>query len=203
MDKLHQTQVAAYRLAAFQSIKEWAKSFPLQPMEEGDSKIAFVNRNIASMRSDKTMPNWKLDNAKITAMNEIRKRANETFDKYHPPEEEDAPDNKEDEKALATAASGDSASAEEGEEDESAEDGEETEDGELSGDENMSDQEQPTTTTTTAKPTHPNAKKKGLGGKKTGPNKKGTRAKGGFRNNKGGRGARRGGRGGGGRGGKK
>ena len=74
MEKLHQSQVKAYHEAAMKSVKEWASSFPLQPMEEGDTKISFVNRCIAStVMTANTMPNWKLENAKVTA------RQRETF----------------------------------------------------------------------------------------------------------------------------
>jgi hypothetical protein len=195
MDKLHQAQVKAYREAAVQSVKEWALSFPLQPMEEGDSKIVFVNRCITSITTASganAMPNWKFENAKATALNEIRKHANATFEKYHPAEE-DVPD-KENEKNPA-AVSGEAGTADEAEDE--SEGGGDTEDGEMTGDDdNVSDQEQ-----TTGKYVHPNRKKNKVAGvKKTTTLKKGTRAKNGFRNNnnnKGGRGARRGGRGGG------
>ena len=188
MGKLHLSQVKAYHEAAVKSVKEWASSFPLQPMEEADTKISFVNRCIASIvAAANTMPKWKLDNSKLTAMNEIRKRAMATFEKYHPVEEEEAKS-----PALATSASGEAGTAEEAEEE--SEGGADTEDGELTGDDdNASDQEQ-----TTTKHTHPNRKKaRSAALKKTMALKKGTKAKAGFRNNKGGRGARRGGRGGG------
>lgn len=193
MDKLHQSQVKAYREAAVQSVKEWASSLPLQPMEEGDTKITFVNRCITSINAAaEAMPNWKLDNAKVAAMNEIRKRAITTFEKYHPVEEDVI--DKEDEKAPAITASVSEEAGTADEADEESEGGEMSEDGELTGDDdNVSDQEQ-----TTTKTTQPNRKKgRPATLKKNMALKKGTRAKGGYRNTKGGRGSRRGGRGGG------
>jgi len=185
MDKLHQSQVKAYYEAATKSVKEWASSLPLQPMEEEDTKSAFVNRCIASINTAaSTMPNWKVGNAKVTAVNEIRKRAITTFEKYHPVEE-DVGDEKN--PGIAASASGEAGKADEAEEE--SESGAITEDGELTGEEddgeNASDQEQ----TTSNKINQPNRKK----GRRV--LKKGTKAKAGFRNNKGGRGARRGGRG--------
>jgi len=202
MDKLHQAQVKAYREAAVQSVKEWAIAFPLQPMEEGDSKIVFVNRCIASITNASVanaMPNWKFENSKATSLNEIRKHANAMFEKYHPAED-DSPDKvKVNEKKPAVAAvSGETGTADEAENE--SEGGAETEDGEMTGDDdNVSDQEQ----TTTGRYVHPNRNKKNkvAGVKKTTTLRKGTRAKTGFRNNnKGGRGAGRGGRGRGNRG---
>ena len=191
MDKLHQSQVQAYREAATRSVKEWAQSFPLQPMQEGDSKIAFVNRCISSIKSDSGdigIPNWKLNTAKLTAVNEIRKRANATFEKYHPAED-DAPD-AEDEKntAITTTTSGEVGTADEAEDD--SEGGVETEDGELTADDaDVSDPEQ-----TNGKHVAPNRKKaRSTGVKKAVVQKKGTRPKSGYRNTR----ARRGGRGGG------
>ena len=191
MDKLHQSQVKAYREAATKSIKEWAQSFPLQPMQEGDSKIVFANRCITPVTSasgENGLPNWKLNTAKLTAVNEIRKRAHATFEKYHPAEE-DMPD-AENEKTttVATSTSVEVGTADEAEDD--SEGGEETEDGELTGDDaDVSDQER-----TSGKCAGPNRKKaKSSGVKKTVVQKKGTRPKSGYRNNR----ARRGGRGGG------
>eukprot|EP00533_Pseudo-nitzschia_delicatissima_P015493 CAMPEP_0197262666 /NCGR_PEP_ID=MMETSP1432-20130617/623_1 /TAXON_ID=44447 /ORGANISM="Pseudo-nitzschia delicatissima, Strain UNC1205" /LENGTH=262 /DNA_ID=CAMNT_0042726979 /DNA_START=942 /DNA_END=1731 /DNA_ORIENTATION=- len=154
MDKLHQSQVKAYREAAVQSVKEWASSLPLQPMEEGDTKITFVNRCITSINAAaEGMPNWKLDNAKVAAMNEIRKRAFTTFEKYHPVEEDVV--DKEDEKAPAITAAISEEAVTVNEAEEESEDGQMSEDGELTGDDdNVSDQEQ-----TTTKTTHPNRKK--------------------------------------------
>ncbi len=192
MDKLHQSQVKAYREAAVQSVKEWASSVPLQPMEEGDTKIAFVNRCITSINAvAKEMPNWKLDNAKVTAMNEIRKRAVATFEKYHPAEEDAVEMEEEKKPAITASVSEEAGTADEADED--SEGGEESEDGELPADDDiMSDQEQ-----TTTKISHPNRKKGRAAVKKNTATKKGTRTKTGHRNTKGGRGARRGGRGGG------
>jgi hypothetical protein len=200
MDKLHQAQVKAYQEAAAQSVKKWAVSFPLQPMEEGDSKTVFVNRCIASITNASganTMPNWKFENAKATALNEIRKHANAMFEKYHPAED-NVPDkvkvNEKSPAAAVAAVEGGTGTADEAEDE--SEGGAETEDGEMTGDDdNVSDQEQ--TTTGNGRYVHPNRNKKNkvAGVKKTMPLRKGTRAKTGFRNNKGGRGAGRGGRG--------
>ena len=184
------------------SVKEWASSFPLQPMEEGDTKISFVNRCIAStVMTANTMPNWKLENAKVTAVNEVRKRAIATFEKYHPAELDG--NDKEDEKgnAISASASGDAEMTDDA--DEESDDGAITEDGEFTADDDDDDDNSPNQEQKTTKTTQPNRKKgKAVGLKKSMAQKKGTRAKNGFRNNKGGRGARRGGRGGG-RGGQK
>jgi len=190
LDKLHQSQVKVYREAAVQSVKEWALSFPLQPMEEGDTKIAFVNRCIASISGSKLLPNWKLDNLRIIAINEVRQRANATYEKYHPVEE-DVPD-KENEKAAAAVMGGEAGTINGAEV--HSEDGVDTEDGEMTGDDDdKSESEQ-----TTSKYVHPNrVKTRSAGVQKSIALRKGTRAKSGFRNNQGGRGARRGGRGGG------
>lgn len=188
MDSLHQSQVKAYNEVAMKSVKEWASSFPLQPMEEGDTKLSFVNRCIASTAAAaNTLPNWKLDNAKTTAMNEVRKRAIATFEKYHPAEDDTVDKEDENANAISASASGEAETADEA--DEESDDGAMTEDGELTGD----DEEQ--TTTKTIKPNRKKGKAVGL--KKSMAQKKGTRAKNSFRNNKGGRGARRGGRAGG------
>jgi len=184
MDKLHQSQVKAYREAAVQAIQEWALSFPLQPMEDGDTKIKFINRCTAAVPNE--LPNWKLDNAKVTAINEIRKRANATFEKYHPVED------KVTDIAITASKSGENGTADEAEDE--SEGGAETEEGELtSDDDEASDHEQ-----TAAKNALLNRKKNRLAGiKKNMALKKNTKAKAGLRNNKGGRGSRRGGRGGG------
>lgn len=191
MDKLHQSQVQAYREAATRSIKEWAQAFPLEPMQEGDSKIAFVNRCIASITSasgENGMPNWKLNTAKLTAVNEIRKRANITFEKYHPAEQDTPDAETERNTTISASTSGEVGTADEAEV--GSEGGEETEDGELTGDDaDVSDQER-----TNVKHVAPNRRKaKSLGAKKAAVQKKGTRPKVGHRNNR----ARRGGRGGG------
>jgi len=84
MDKLHQSQVKAYRETAIYSIKEWASSLSLQPMEERDTKETFVNRCVSA---GTTVPNWQLPNAKAVAITEIRRRADAAYEKYHPAEE--------------------------------------------------------------------------------------------------------------------
>ena len=196
MNKLHESQIKAYREAAVQSIKEWALAFPLQPMEEGDSKLTFVNRCTASLAKAtgaQALPNWKLGSAKATALIEIRKRANATYDRYHPAGESTS-DEKENEKAAtensetAKKADGPSGGV-------TAE-----EDGELTGDDcDISDQgTESANKKKTGRYVHPNKKTAKFGAaKNTVAHKKGNNAKGGFRNNKGGRGSRRGGRGGG------
>lgn len=229
MDKLHQSQVKAYRDAAIQFVKEWAQKFPLQPMEEGDSKIAFVNRCIASITKASganSLPNWKIENTKLTAMNEIRKRASVTYEKYHPAEEDVPVKAKENEKvtaaaattaapAIATAASGETEAANDTEDGEmTGEDGAITEDGEMTGDDD--DEVDKDATPGNGKYVHPNRKKtKSADVQKNVALRKSTRVKNTFRgnnsnNNNGGRGrgaggrgrgAQRGGRGGGGRGG--
>jgi len=193
LQKLHQSQVKAYQEAAIQSVKEWGLALPLQPMEEDDTKISFVNRCIKSVNNvsgANAIPNWKFGGAKITAMQEIRKRAAATFDKYHPPEEEK-------EIAIAASASCETGTADEAEGESVG--GSEAEDGELTADDSdgaASDQEK-----TTGKKVPQNRKKNRLTGvKKNVAQKKGTKAKAGTRSTRGGRGARRGGRGG--RGGK-
>jgi len=190
MDKLHQSQVQAYREVATASVKEWTQSYPLQPMQEGDSKIAFVNRCIASITSasgEDGLPNWKLNTTKLMAVNEIRKRANATFEKYHPTEE-NTPDAENDKTTtITTATSVEVGTADEAEDD--SEGGVETEDGELTGDDaDVSDQE-----LTNGKTVAQNRKKlRSAGVKKAVAQKRGTRPKGSYRNTR----ARRGGRGG-------
>lgn len=87
MDKLHQSQVKIYRATAIHSIKEWALSLSLQPMEERDTKETFVDRCV-SAGTNVLVPNWQLPNAKAVAITEIRKRANDAYEKYHPVEED-------------------------------------------------------------------------------------------------------------------
>lgn len=82
MNKLHLSQVKAYHDAANQSIKKWALSFPLQPMEEGDSRENFVDRCGSAVH----IPNWHVPNAKVIAINVVRKRAGGIYEKYHPNE---------------------------------------------------------------------------------------------------------------------
>lgn len=232
MDRLHQSQIKAYREAAIHSIKEWSASLPLQPMEEGDSKTAFVGRCIAAAGTSAAgmnghaLPNWELATAKATAINEIRKRANATYEKYHPVEEDvvAAEETKTEQAADKNEAGTATADATADETD--GDGGADTEDGEMTGDDEISDEDGEvdtstpgaTTTTKVAKPTqakytHPNRKKQNVGGNIINNNKnggtqvrkKGTNAKAGYRtnnnnNNRGGpanRGGRRGGRGGG------
>mmetsp|Transcript_9115 Transcript_9115/g.19732 ORF Transcript_9115/g.19732 Transcript_9115/m.19732 type:complete len:216 (+) Transcript_9115:1170-1817(+) len=181
MERLHQSQIIAYRKAAVKSIQDWTLSVPLGPMEEGDTKQAFVERCVPTITTTgtgaNTLPNWHLATAKATAIAEIRKRAIETYEKYHPTEE---------------------AVAEEGNADEAgnADNGTGNEDGEVTGDD-ASDEDGEAKTTkqaATAKYVHPNRNKKGNGQKNATAHKKGTKAKGG-RGFRGGRDARQGGRG--------
>lgn len=83
IDKLHQSQVKAYRDFAIRSIKDWASSLPLQPMVEGDTKESFVERCVSA---GTTIPNWQLPDTTVTAINEIRKRAISAYEKYNPVE---------------------------------------------------------------------------------------------------------------------
>lgn len=109
IDALHQSQAKAYREAAIKAIKEWAAAFPLQPMEDGDSEQAFVDRCVSALVFDPspkgggqhTWPNWKLENAKAIANLEVRKRARAIFEKYHPSKDQDE-ENKENDDKDAT-----------------------------------------------------------------------------------------------------
>lgn len=102
MDDLHQSLVQAYRVAATEAIQSWAMTAPLEPMEEHDTEVTFVDRCVsalvngkqdataASSSSSSTLspiPNWKLDNVEELATDEIRKRARAVYEKYHPTEE--------------------------------------------------------------------------------------------------------------------
>lgn len=184
MDRLHQSQVKAYRDAATKSIKDWVASVPLQPMEEGDTKAEFVQRCVASIATT-TVPNWHLATAKSIAITEIRNSATATYDKYHPA----------DEVVVAKEDNGDDAGStnEAG----NGENGSETEDGEMTADDDQSveDGEATAAKQTSAKYVHPNRNKKGAGNKVVTARKKVTKTKVGGRTIRGGRGARRGGRG--------
>lgn len=193
MDKLHQSQVKAYREAAIQSNKEWFLSLPLQPMEEGDTKDTFVDRCILAIEQI-TVPNWKLPNTKATAINEIRKRANATYEKYHPIEADGEEEIVEDEanEADGSGETGDEISEDDGDE----------ENGEVGP--GATDTDATTKTKQQTRNANPNpSRNKRKGGnnnnnKNTTVRKKPTTAKGSYRN-KGGpanRGGRRGGRGG-------
>ena len=197
MDKLHQSQVKAYREAAIQSNKEWFLSLPLQPMEEGDTKDTFVDRCILAIEQI-TVPNWKLPNTKATAINEIRKRANATYEKYHPIEADGEEEIVEDEanEADGSGETGDEISEDDGDE----------ENGEVGP--GATDTDATTKTKQQTRNANPNPnrnKRKGgnnnnnnISNKNTTVRKKPTTAKGSYRN-KGGpanRGGRRGGRGG-------
>ena len=71
-------------------MNEWAQAFPLEPIEDSDTKEIFVQRCIAALGTGKVqVPNWKgLEISKVVN-SEIKKRAEETYDKYHPVEEEE------------------------------------------------------------------------------------------------------------------
>lgn len=193
MDKLHQSQVKAYREAAIQSNKEWFLSLPLQPMEEGDTKDTFVDRCILAIEQI-TVPNWKLPNTKATAINEIRKRANATYEKYHPIEADGEEEIVEDEanEADGSGETGDEISEDDGDE----------ENGEVGPGATDTDATTKTKQQTRNANPNPNRNKRKGGNnnnnKNTTVRKKPTTAKGSYRN-KGGpanRGGRRGGRGG-------
>jgi len=83
--KLHESQVKAYRDSAIRSIKNWALSLPFQPMNEGDTKNAFVERCCVSAGRI-AVPNWQLPNTTTITINEIRKRAMIAYEKYNPVE---------------------------------------------------------------------------------------------------------------------
>jgi hypothetical protein len=193
MDKLHQSQVKAYREAAIQSNKEWFLSLPLQPMEEGDTKDTFVDRCILAAEQI-AVPNWKLPNTKATAIDEIRKRANATYEKYHPIEEDGEEEIVEDE---ADEAEGSGETGDEIAEDDGVEENNEVGPGATETDATTKTKQQ----TRNANPNPNRNKRKGgnnNNNKNTTVRKKATTVKGGYRN-KGGpanRGGRRGGRGG-------
>ncbi|MGK3733592.1 MAG: hypothetical protein ACI8RD_009361, partial [Bacillariaceae sp.] len=189
--------VKAYREAAIQSNNEWFLSLPLQPMEEGDTKDTFVDRCILAVEQI-TVPNWKLPNTKATAINEIRKRANATYEKYHPIEEDGEEEVAEEEEADEAEGSGETG-------DEISEDDGDEDNGEV-GPAGAMDIDVTTKTKQPAQNAHPNPNRnKRKGGNNNNNNNKNTTvrkkptAKGGYRN-KGGP-ANRGGRGRGGRGG--
>lgn len=182
MVRLHQSQINAYRQAANKSIKDWAMSVPLQPMEDGDTKIVFAERCAAAINTTAVgsyaLPNWRLATAKATAITEIRKRATAAYEKYHPVEEDVAEKKNGDEAGSTNKANG-------------GDNGTETEDGEMAGDDlSVEDGETKAAKQATAKYTHPNRNRL-----KIAAARKGTNAKGGPRGIRGGRGIRQGGRG--------
>jgi hypothetical protein len=81
---LHLSQVKAYKEAGLKALQDWAQSLALEPMEDSDTKESFVKRCIlASSKSQP--PNWKvIENPKQISMDEIQKRAAETYEKYRP-----------------------------------------------------------------------------------------------------------------------
>jgi hypothetical protein len=201
VDALHESQVIAYHEAATKAIKEWAMAFPLEPMEDGDSEQAFVNRCVSALifvpsstgAASHTLPNWKLDIGRALASNEVRKRAKAIFEKYHAAQESNDDEEEVDESAGTEGGvdieTGDEV---EGDDDEEGEEGEE-EGAEIGGTND--------TKTLDAKAKQQHARRnlshrRGDNGKTTMTRKKGTPVKG-YRN-KGQftRGDRRGGRGG-------
>lgn len=200
VDALHQSQVNAYREAATKAIKEWAMAFPLEPMEDRDSEQTFVERCVSALvfvpsstgAASHIWPNWKLENAKELASNEVRKRARAIFEKYQAAqddhdEKEGADENTGTEHPI-DAETGDEV---EGDGDEEVEEGEE-EDHEVGGTNN-------TTSDAQAKQQQSKrnqGKRQGDNGKTTVARKKGTPVKGYRNKGQSTRGGRRGGRGG-------
>lgn len=72
----------AYRDYAIRSITNRALSLPFQPMNEGDTKDAFVERCVSA--ADRiAVPNWQLPDTTTIAINEIRRRAIIAYEKYN------------------------------------------------------------------------------------------------------------------------
>lgn len=98
---MHKKQVKAYLEAAQKALEEWAvATIPLEPMEDTDTKESFVQRCIATLAKLQILPpNWKggIPVSKVVSST-IKKRAEETFDKYHPVgNDDDDNDNNDDE----------------------------------------------------------------------------------------------------------
>ena len=95
MDDLHQSQLLAYREAATEALREWARTMaPLPPMEDHDTQHTFVERCVSTLLTSTTSPwpQWRIPTAKMIVSLEMRKRARATFTKYHqddPPAEPD------------------------------------------------------------------------------------------------------------------
>jgi hypothetical protein len=146
LNDLHQSQMKAYREAATKAIQEWALAFPLEPMEEGDTEQSFVDRCVSALvfvPSPKgtsggkapvyTWPNWKVDNGKALASNEVRKRAKAIYEKYRPVndngDEEEGEEGEEHNTNDADMAD-DGDDGETGDDDDDSEDDDENEEGE-------------------------------------------------------------------------
>ena len=100
LEDLHKKQVKAYLEAAKKALEEWAvATIPLQPMEDTDTKESFVQRCIATLvKPQIPPPNWKggILVSKVVSST-IKKRAEETFDKYHPVGNDDDDNDNDDE----------------------------------------------------------------------------------------------------------
>jgi hypothetical protein len=198
VDALHQSQVNAYREAATKGIKEWAMAFPLEPMEDGDSEQTFVDRCVSVLvfvpsstgAGSHLWPNWKLENGKELASNEVRKRARSIFEKYQAAQDDYDEKEGTDENAGSEYVI-DAETGVEGDDDEEGEEGEE-EDPEVGGTNN---------TTSDAKAKQQQGRRnqgqrQGENGKTNVARKKGTPVKGYRNKGQSTRGGRRGGRGG-------
>ncbi|KAG7362305.1 hypothetical protein IV203_025971 [Nitzschia inconspicua] len=207
VDSLHQSQVAAYREAATKAIKEWAMAFPLEPMEDGDSEQAFVDRCTSALTfvpsregaAQHTWPNWKLENSKALASLEVRKRARAIYEKYHPARDEgkaEGQDKENDEDGSTDDGEGTEETGDENEEDDEM-DGEEggEEDGAVHETNNKSPDINPKPRQSKNSSNNNKAKRKTGNNKNNIARKKGSSTKG-FRKGQSARGGRRGGRGG-------
>jgi hypothetical protein len=201
LDALHQSQVNAYHEAATKAIKDWAMAFPLEPMEDGDSEQAFVDRCVSALAfvpsstgaGSHTWPNWKLEIGKALAKSEIRKRAKAIFEKYRAVQDNDD----EMEEGDDNVGTEDGVDTETGDEVE-GEDNEEQEEGEEKDAEaEVTNSTQSTDATSEQQQSRRNhGKRPGDIGKPTVARKKGTPVKGYRNKGQSTRGGRRGGRGG-------
>ena len=82
---MHQSQLLAYREAATEALREWARTMaPLPPMEDHDTQHTFVERCVSTLvTSSSSWPQWRIPTAKMVVSLEMRKRARATFAKYH------------------------------------------------------------------------------------------------------------------------
>ena len=104
VDDLHQSQLLAYREAATEALREWARTMaPLPPMEDHDTQHTFVERCVSTLVTSTTSPwpQWRIPTAKMIVSLEMRKRARATFAKYH---QDDPPAEPDKEAAVAVAA---------------------------------------------------------------------------------------------------
>lgn len=194
LDDLHQSQLVAYREAATEGLREWARTMaPLQPMEDNDNQNSFVERCVSAVVAS-SWPNWRVPSANLIISLEIRKRARATFAKYNVEtavaKAETAPIHQEEAKDDAAQVSNDEDNGEENT-DENDDEGElfDEDDGEM--DDEDDDEGQPEDETTGGKTTNNQggAKKKNNKGqnrkKKAIVRKKGTAAKQTMQNRKG------------------